>query len=117
LSNVVLVPLLAHAALALSVSLGALVNAGFLLYGLRRRGVYQPQAGWGSFAAKIAAALVALAALLLAARVRIDWYAPQMVWATRALWLCSLIAAAMGLYFGLLWILGFRLKDFSLRTH
>ena len=45
LSNVVLVPVLAHAALAVSVSVGALVNAGFLLMGLRRHGVYRPQAG------------------------------------------------------------------------
>ena len=42
LMNLVLVPWLAHAALTLSIGLGALVNAGWLLRGLMRAGVYRP---------------------------------------------------------------------------
>lgn len=117
LSNLALVPWLAHAALALSVSIGALVNAGFLLFGLRRRGAYRPQAGWGPFAAKLAAALAALALLLALAKWRIDWLDPRMLWTNRASWLAAVIASAMALYFGLLWLMGFRLRDFSLRAH
>ena len=49
IANLVLVPLFAHAGLALSVSLGACANALALFVGLKRRGVYAPQAGWGRF--------------------------------------------------------------------
>ena len=45
--NVVFVPWLGHAGLALSIGLGALVNAGWLLIGLRRSGVYTPRARLG----------------------------------------------------------------------
>jgi putative peptidoglycan lipid II flippase len=43
--NLLLVPHLAHAGLALSIGLGALVNALWLLLGLLRRGSYIPQPG------------------------------------------------------------------------
>ena len=49
IANLVLVPLFAHAGLALSVSLGACANAVALFVGLRRRGVYAARAGWGRF--------------------------------------------------------------------
>src|SRR4029079_8667650 len=46
-----------HVALALSVGIGACVNA-LLLYGLLlRRGWYRPQPGWGGFLLRIAVAL------------------------------------------------------------
>ena len=44
--NWLLVPYLAHAALTLSIALGALVNALSLLIGLRRQGQYMPLPGW-----------------------------------------------------------------------
>jgi putative peptidoglycan lipid II flippase len=117
LSNVALVPLYAHAALALSVSIGALVNAGLLLAGLMRRGDYRPQPGWAAFAAKLAVALGALAGLLWALRLRIDGLGPSAAdWTLRATWLAAAIGAAVILYFGLLWLLGFRLRDFSPRA-
>ena len=47
LLNIALVPLLQHAGLALSIGLGALINAGWLLVGLLRRGSYKPAPGWG----------------------------------------------------------------------
>ena len=49
LANLVLVPLFAHAGLALSVSLGACANALALFIGLKRRGVYAPRVGWLAF--------------------------------------------------------------------
>ena len=49
LLNLALVPLLAHAGLALAIGLGACLNALALLIGLLRRGVYRPRpAGPGS---------------------------------------------------------------------
>ncbi len=115
-SNLVLVPLLAHAGLALSVGIGALVNAALLFNGLRRRRTYVPQPGWLGFSLRLAVALVALAVLLWFAAHRIDWTGMQSEWVTRALALGGVIAAALALYFGLLWLLGFRLRDFSLRA-
>jgi putative peptidoglycan lipid II flippase len=47
LLNLVLVPLFAHAGLALAIGLGALVNAAWLWLGLRKQGRYQPLAGGG----------------------------------------------------------------------
>lgn len=46
LMNWLLVPYLAHAALTLSIALGALVNALSLLIGLRRQGQFIPLPGW-----------------------------------------------------------------------
>jgi putative peptidoglycan lipid II flippase len=116
-ANIVLVPLLAHAGLALSVGIGALVNAGLLFTILRRRRVYLPQPGWLAFSMKLAIALSALAALLWLAAHRIDWIGMQAGWLIRATWLAGVIAVAMALYFGLLWLFGFRLRDFSQRAH
>ena len=46
LMNVVLVPTLGHAGLALSIGLAAWCNAWLLLAGLKRQGVYRPKPGW-----------------------------------------------------------------------
>jgi putative peptidoglycan lipid II flippase len=71
--NVVLVPWLGHAGLTLSISLAALLNAGLLLAGLMRRGIYKPSAGWGRFGLQLTLALSALAALLSATHRILDW--------------------------------------------
>ena len=59
LLNLALVPLLAHAGLA--IGLGACLNALALLIGLLRRGVYRPAPGWTRFALRLLPALAALA--------------------------------------------------------
>jgi putative peptidoglycan lipid II flippase len=115
LANLVLVPWLAHAGLALSVSLGACANAALLFAGLWRRGIYMPQAGWGAFALRLALSLSAMAGWLLWMRVTVDWQAGQEALVTRALILAAVIAAAGGIYFAALWLLGFRPRDFVLR--
>ncbi|MDX1669410.1 MAG: murein biosynthesis integral membrane protein MurJ, partial [Limnobacter sp.] len=64
LMNVVFVPWLGHAGLPLSVGLGATLNASVLYWGLRRRGLYQPRAGWSAYALRILVAAVAMGLLL-----------------------------------------------------
>ncbi|MET0382169.1 MAG: murein biosynthesis integral membrane protein MurJ, partial [Burkholderiaceae bacterium] len=59
--------------LALSIGLGATLNAVWLLVGLVRLGVYRPQPGWGSFGARVAVATLALGAALAWAAHAIDW--------------------------------------------
>jgi putative peptidoglycan lipid II flippase len=116
LLNVLFVPWLGHAGLALSIGLGALVNAGWLLLGLRRRGLYQPSAGWGLFMARLLPANLALGGLLGWAAWRIDWLGLQSHWGWRAGAMLGVIIAAMALYFGALWLAGLRPGQFVRRA-
>jgi putative peptidoglycan lipid II flippase len=116
LANLALVPWLAHAGLAWSISLGAWANAALLYRGLRRRGIYTPLPGWGKFAVKLGIALALLAALLWFAGREIDWIALHGRWWLRAGLLTGVIAAAVMVYFGALWLLGFRPRDLVMRS-
>ena len=115
LMNVALVPWLAHAGLALSIGLGALLNAGWLLVGLVRRGVWRPAPGWGGFLWRVLLACVALAALLAVAAQGVDWLGMRRTPGLRALWLAGVVASAAVLYLGLLHLLGLRLRQFARR--
>lgn len=53
-----------HAGLALSISLGACVNAGLLFYHLRRANIYQPQPGWLRYILQILAGVSVMAVVL-----------------------------------------------------
>src|SRR6185295_15720146 len=75
LMNLLFVPQLGHAGLALSIGLGALVNAGWLFFGLRRAGSYVPSPGWGGFAWRVLLATALRGALLAYAASRLDWIA------------------------------------------
>jgi putative peptidoglycan lipid II flippase len=108
LMNLVLVPWLGHAGLALSIGLGALVNAGLLLSGLLRTGVFHPHAGWGAFAARLLPANVALGAVLGWASWRFDWIALQAQWPVRVGLVAAVLAGVALLYFGLLAACGLR---------
>ena len=77
LLNLILVPRLAHAGLALAISLGACLNALALLVGLRRKRIYQPAAGWGRFALQQAVALAVMSIPLWWATRSIDWLGLQ----------------------------------------
>jgi putative peptidoglycan lipid II flippase len=112
LANLVLVPWLAHAGLALSVSLGACANALALFIGLKRRGVYVPRAGWGAFLLRLAVALAVLAAALWLTQRQIDWTALQAAPWQRAGVLAVLVSGAAALYFAALLALGFRPRHF-----
>ena len=62
--NVILIWPLAHAGIALSTSLAALINTGFLFYFLRKRGFYQPREGWKLFATRLSISNLVLAVWL-----------------------------------------------------
>ena len=55
---------LAHAGLALATSLAAFLNAGLLFYNLRKRGIYQPGAGWPKFLLQLALANLVMGLVL-----------------------------------------------------
>jgi putative peptidoglycan lipid II flippase len=115
LANLVLVPWLAHAGLALSVSLGACANAWALFAGLKRRGVYRPQSHWGGFLLRLVAALAVLAGVLWLMQRPLDWFALAAHPWQRAGWLIGVVAAGAAAYFVALLLLGFRPRDFRHR--
>lgn len=109
--NVAFVPWLAHAGLALSIGLGALLNAGWLLAGLVRRGSFAPTAGWGRLGLQALAANALLAAFLWWGSTHFDWLALQARGAQRAGLLALFLAASALLYFGTLAVAGVKLRQ------
>ncbi|WP_298157684.1 murein biosynthesis integral membrane protein MurJ [Ferrovum sp.] len=110
--NALFIGPLHHAGLALATSLGACGNAGLLYWGLRRRGVYRPGAGWSGFLLKLGGALGVMGAVLWIGQ------GAESFWLTapfgaRIRHLIPLLVGAGGSYFATLWGLGFRLRDFS----
>nr|HET7859959.1 murein biosynthesis integral membrane protein MurJ [Caldimonas sp.] len=114
--NALFVPLFGHAGLALSVSLGATINAAWLFVGLKRGGWYVPRPGWGRFALKVVFATLAMSALLAVAAIRIDWLGLAGRDATRIAWLAACLVGAALVYFGVLLLAGLRPRDFSRRA-
>jgi putative peptidoglycan lipid II flippase len=83
--------------------------------GLRRRGVYRPRPGWSAFSLKLLIALGALGAIL--------WFgcSDDSAWLAmsgrqRMTQLSGLVLGGIAGYFATLWLLGFRLRDFRLRS-
>ena len=113
--NAVLVPWLGHAGLALSIGLGAMANAGFLLQGLLKLDVYKPRPGWLGFAGRLMLANLALGALLAWAAQGIDWIGLQAHWGQRAAWVALVLVGAAALYFAVLGACGVRPRDFMRR--
>ena len=109
--NLILVWPLQHAGLALATSLSSFLNAGMLLFGLYKLGIYQLLPGWSVLALRLAGANGAMVALLwwLSADASV-WLAWD-VWhrAGNLAWLCG---AGVGTYFALLFVLGSRLGHF-----
>jgi putative peptidoglycan lipid II flippase len=116
LMNLVFVPLMAVAGLALSIGLGACLNAAFLYTGLRRRGMYVPQPGWGRFFLKLAIAVCIMGAISWFGAGQVEWAAMQAHPWLRAGALFLIICLSAVSYFAVLFALGFRLGDFKRRA-
>ncbi len=114
--NVILVPRFAHAGLALSIGLGASVNALLLVILLRRRELYQPGPGWMSFAMRLVPALAAMASVLWLADQKLDWIALGSSPGLRVLCLGGVMLASALAYFAVLFACGFRPVDFTRRA-
>ena len=111
--NSLFVPIFAHAGLALSIGLGACLNALCLFIGLRRRQIYVPRPGWGLFLVRLCAALLVLAGVAMWMAGHFDWVALRAHPLLRigALMLVLVVCAAA--YFGPLFAMGFRLREFK----
>ncbi|HEX7387125.1 MAG TPA: murein biosynthesis integral membrane protein MurJ [Castellaniella sp.] len=115
LLNVVFVPWLAHAGLALSIGLGASANALSLVVLLRKRGIYVPHPGWPMFSMRLIPALGALAIVLLWAQRHLDWISLGHHPGERVGWLLLVLLASGLVYFSTLFLFGFRPRDFTRR--
>jgi putative peptidoglycan lipid II flippase len=114
LLNLVFIWHLRHAGLALAISVGACLNAGLLLRGLRKRAIYQPQPGWGEFVLKLALAVYVMGMVLwVMAGDSASWLTAGAL--ERIARLALLVVSGAVVYFGSLWLTGFRPRDFNRR--
>lgn len=103
-----------HVGLALATAGSAFLNAGLLLAGLKRSGFYTPQADWGRFISMLAiASLIMGGALWLLLQQLPEFVTLHWVWRiTHVGWLCATGAAV---YFAVLYLFGWRPRDFKPR--
>lgn len=102
---------LAHAGLSLSIGLGAIINALWLLFGLMRRGTYRPAPQWGKFLLQIVAGTALLAIYLLWAAQAVDWMAMRHEGVKRMAWLAVLLLGAAGVYLAAVSAAGLHLRQ------
>ncbi|OGS92283.1 MAG: murein biosynthesis integral membrane protein MurJ [Gallionellales bacterium GWA2_60_18] len=104
-----------HAGLALSIGLGACLNSAILFHFLKKRGIYRCEPGWAGFFARVCLALLALGLVLWFGMGSEQSWLESSGW-SRILRLSALVAGGLVAYFAALFVLGFRLKDFSRRA-
>lgn len=110
LLNIALVPLFAHAGLALAIGLGALINALWLLIGLIKRGSYQPLPGWTKFIAQVAFASALLGVLLWWSAAHFDWTGLKSDIFKRIMLLSCVLISSAAIYFVALIVSGVKIK-------
>ena len=115
LLNMVFVPYLQHAGLALAIGVGALINALWLLVGLIRRGSYRPAPGWAVFALQVVAASALLAVFLLWATSAVGWTGLKTAYGQRIGLLAAVLFASGAIYFVAIWIFGLKLRQLMRR--
>jgi len=106
--NLVFVPWIGVAGLALSIGLGALVNATWLLWGLKKLGSYRPEPGWTRFALRVGLGCAAMGLLQWQLAVRLDWIALGANELHRAFFMAASLAASAVVYFAVLLMVGMR---------
>ena len=107
--NLILVFPLAHAGLALATALSAFLNAGWLLHGLIKQGVFKWQPGWGKWSLQLGLSNAAMVAVILIfAPVASDWLLADL-W-LRVQWMLFLVLGAIAAYVSVLMLLGVRVR-------
>jgi putative peptidoglycan lipid II flippase len=110
LMNLLWVPLFAHAGLALSIGLGAMLNALGLWIFLKKSGSYRPQPGWSKLCLQVAGAGLVMGLFLFWANANWNWVLMRAVPLTRILMVTALMGLSVVIYLVTLWCMGFRYK-------
>jgi putative peptidoglycan lipid II flippase len=104
----------AHAGIAAATACSALVNAGLLLAGLRKQGVYRARAGWKALMWRVAVPSVVMALALHAGRAYAgDWLAMGTI--QRVASLALLVSGGAAVYFLACFLVGLRVSDFRMK--
>ncbi len=111
LMNAALIFPLKHAGLALAIGLGACLNAFLLYRKLREQAVYDPQPGWRAFSGKVLVAIGVMALVLWASAGSASWWLAA-AGLLRVAALTGIVLLGAIVYFAVLWMLGFRVRDF-----
>jgi putative peptidoglycan lipid II flippase len=106
LMNWLLVPYLAHAALTLSIALGALVNALALLIGLRRQGQFTPLPGWTKLTVQVLIACLLMGMCLYMSASHWDWTGLQSQAWLRIGLMAGVLAVSTVVYLATLRVIG-----------
>ncbi len=102
---------LGHVGLALAIGLGACMNASMLFYHLKKSNVFQAQSGWWLFFAKLLVALIVMALVLRFLMGDAKLWLEYGLW-NRLINLAGLVAVGAASYFAVLFLLGFRPKEY-----
>ena len=105
-----------HAGLALATALAGYINAGLLLYQLKKQDIYQSRINakriWLRDLLRIIIALITMAIVILLINPHDQWWQMSGI-GQKVLILLTLIVSAISSYFGILFLLGMRKRDFS----
>lgn len=114
--NLAFIGPLKHAGLALSIGLGACINAACLCYLLIKKQMYLPHPGWRIFILKLLAAIVFMSIVIILCLyfLPLDFTGRTYI---RALSLLLVVLAACMAYFSSLYVMGFRLRHYILHDH
>jgi putative peptidoglycan lipid II flippase len=111
IANWILVPRIGHSALALSISLGALLNAAWMLIALRKTNAFVPSSGWIAFVLPVLAASFTMAFALSVVEPAINWAELQSTPLKRFGLVSCVIGASAAIYFGTLMLLDIDLES------
>jgi putative peptidoglycan lipid II flippase len=116
--NFIFVPYFAHAGLALSIGIGACLNAALLWIGLARKGhMLASNQAWVSFFLRLIVALLAFGGILFWGAHHHDWISLAEAPLKRITLMLGWGIFAMFVYILVLKICGFRFKEFIRHTH
>ncbi len=113
--NFALVFSLKHAGLALASSIAAIVNAGSLYFLLRKQKIYQPVNQTKHFVLRIVIANIIFAIVLFFMSPHLQEWLAWRAW-HRVGELCLILCVGLIVYFVMLWLLRFKVRDFITKS-
>lgn len=108
--NLLLIFPFQHVGLAAATSMSAFLNAGLLLRGLLKAGVFVWQPGWGLYLVRLIVALLTLASVIYWLSPSVTQWLAADIW-SRAVLMGRVVGVGVVAYFAVLVGLGMRLRD------